>query len=543
MRTLGGYRIIRKIAESLDILYEAQDTTLGRRVALKELRLPDDLPPKQQKHAVERFFREARAAAALAHPNILQIYGAGEDSGRYFIAMEYLEGSTVRDILQNDGPLPPSEAVPIAVQIANALQYAHSRGVVHRDVKPDNIMVLPDGQVKLTDFGIAQIASDIETDDEPVVGTPSYMSPEQIRGEEIDPRTDLFSLGATLYEMLTGRKPFAAEDVPSITHRILSDEPDPAPEIPAALRAAIFRALAKRPEDRFESAREFGAALLAAASPGANREPTAPVKTTAAPKSQPIPTPAAARAVPDAGDYDAQGASKSAPPRLGASVAEYLATHPRRKGRGHLAIVAWALGLALLAVFAAYAAVSVSRGFRARAALREAADHLHRGAELYKAGDYPSAALEFQQAARLSPTGRIADVARENIIACYLAAGVEASRQGKSQEAIADYRIALTLDPANAAAHYNLGVEYFKLGQEDAALAEWQSALQQDPDSPAGQAAAEMTAQVHLSRGDNLSRQGRIAEAVKQWQQAVNAAPKSQWGRLAQDNIRQAMGR
>ncbi len=543
MRTLGGYRIIRKIAESLDILYEAQDSTLGRRVALKELRLPDDLTPKQRKHAIERFFREARAAGALAHPNILQIYGAGEDEGRHFIAMEYLEGSTVRDILQNDGPLPPNEAVPIAVQIANALQYAHSRGVVHRDVKPDNIMVLPDGQVKLTDFGIAQIASDIETDDEPVVGTPSYMSPEQIRGEETDPRTDLFSLGATLYEMLTGRKPFAADDVPSITHRILSDEPDPAPEIPAALRAAIFRALAKQPQERFESAREFGIALLAAARPGADREAAAQTRTAAVSHVGPPPGPATPQAASGRSNHAIPHTSPSVPPRLGASVAEYLATHPRRKARGHLTIVAWALGLALLAVFAAYAAVSVSRGFRARAVVREAADHLHRGAELYKAGDYPAAVLEFQQAARLSPTGRIADVARENIIACYLGAGVAASRQGKSQEAIADYRIALTLDPANAAAHYNLGVEYFKLGQEDAALAEWQTAIEQGPGSPAGQAAAEMTAQVHLSRGDNLSRQGRIAEAVTQWQQAVNAAPKSQWGRLAQDNIRQAMGR
>lgn len=543
MRTLGGYRIIRKIAESLDILYEAQDSALGRRVALKELRLPDDLTPKQRKHAIERFFREARAAAALAHPNILQIYGAGEDQGRHFIAMEYLEGSTVREILQNDGPLPPSEAVLIAVQIANALQYAHSRGVVHRDVKPDNIMVLPDGQVKLTDFGIARTASDVETDDEPVVGTPSYMSPEQIRGEETDSRTDLFSLGATLYEMLTGRKPFAAEDVPSITQRILSDEPDPAPEIPAALRAAIFRALAKRPEERFESAREFGAALLAALGSGTDGAPTPQTKMAARPQASPMPITTAAPASSDGGDYSAPGVSKSVPPRLGASVAEYLATHPRRKARGHLTIVAWAIGLALLAVFAAYAAVSVSRGFRTRAVLREAADHLHRGAELYKAGDYPSAMLEFQQAARLAPTSHIADVARENIVACYLGAGTQASQQGRSQEAIANYRMALTLDPTSAAAHYNLGVEYFKLGRQDAALAEWQTTIEQNPDSPAGRAAAEMTAQVHLSRGDSLSQQGRIAEAVRQWQQAVEAAPESRWGRLAQDNIRQAIGR
>ena len=155
--TLGRYQIIREIARSNDIVYEAMDTGINRRVALKELLVPPNLAGAQRRERVERFYREARAAGALAHPNIVTIYEAGEDHGRHFIAMEFLEGQTLREVLDIEGKLPIERALDIAKQICAGLSYAHSKGVIHRDIKPDNIQLLPSGLIKITDFGIARI--------------------------------------------------------------------------------------------------------------------------------------------------------------------------------------------------------------------------------------------------------------------------------------------------------------------------------------------------------------------------------------------------
>ena len=157
---LGRYRIVREIARSNDIVYEAQDPQMNRRVAVKELLLAPDLMGAGRVERIERFYREARAAGQLAHPNIVTIHEVGEDAGRYFIAMEYLEGQTLRERLAVGGPLPLPEAIKIAVALCDALDYAHRGGIVHRDIKPDNVHLLPGGIVKLTDFGIARILSD-----------------------------------------------------------------------------------------------------------------------------------------------------------------------------------------------------------------------------------------------------------------------------------------------------------------------------------------------------------------------------------------------
>src|SRR5262249_32908350 len=186
------------------------------------------LAGEQRRERVERFYREARAAGALTHANIVTVYEVGEESGRHFIAMEFLEGESLRDRLQRSSPLPLDEALRIAVAVADGLHFAHQHGVVHRDVKPDNVHLLPDGRVKITDFGIARITFEPTlTADGQIFGTPSYMSPEQVTGKGIDARSDIFSLGVMLYEMVAGRKPFTGDSVITITYNIMNMEPSP----------------------------------------------------------------------------------------------------------------------------------------------------------------------------------------------------------------------------------------------------------------------------------------------------------------------------
>jgi serine/threonine-protein kinase len=262
--TLGKYQIIREIARSNDIVYEAYDPAMNRRVALKELNLPSGIGEKQLRERRARFSREAKAAGSLSHPNIVTIFEVGEDSGRPYIAMEYLEGYTLRQRLDVEGKLEVKEAVDIAVEVLSGLQYAHDHGVIHRDVKPENIQLLPDGGVKLTDFGIARLTFEPTlTIDGQVFGTPSYMSPEQVIGKEIDARTDVFSAGIILYEALTGIKPFTGDNVVSISHAITHLQPADPQGVPYGIVQIVRKALAKAPGDRHHSARTMAAALKA----------------------------------------------------------------------------------------------------------------------------------------------------------------------------------------------------------------------------------------------------------------------------------------
>ncbi|WP_309714315.1 serine/threonine-protein kinase [Armatimonas sp.] len=263
---LGRYKIVREIARSNDIVYEAQDPQVGRRVAVKELALAPDAAGAARVDRIERFYREARAAGQLSHPNIVTIHEVGEDAGRYFIAMEYLEGQTLRQQLVANGPLPLTEVVRIGIALADALDFAHRAGIVHRDLKPDNVHILPGGQVKLTDFGIARILSESAlTVAGQIFGTPSYMSPEQIKGLPIDARSDIFSLGILLWEMTAGRKPFTGDSVVTITYHICNDPTPPVPGATPALEAVIQRATQKDASGRFYSAHELREALEAVA--------------------------------------------------------------------------------------------------------------------------------------------------------------------------------------------------------------------------------------------------------------------------------------
>ncbi len=270
--TLGRYQLVREIARSNDIVYEAVDPVMGRRLALKELQMPPNLAGGARRERIERFYREARAAGALTHANIVTIYEVGEDRGRHFIAMEFLEGESLRDRLQRVSTLPAHEAIRIGTAVAEGRQFAHEHGVIHRDVKPDNVHLLPDGRVKLTDFGIARITFEPTlTADGQIFGTPSYMSPEQVTGKQIDARSDLFSLGVMLYEMLAGRKPFTGDSVITITYNIVNVNPSPLGVLAPQLEGIIRRAMAKDPARRQRSAGEVAGELGAAASrtPGA----------------------------------------------------------------------------------------------------------------------------------------------------------------------------------------------------------------------------------------------------------------------------------
>lgn len=263
--TLGKYQIIREIARSNDIVYEAYDPLMNRRVAIKELALPSGSTSQQREERVKRFQREVKAAGSLAHPNIVTIYEVGEDEGRSFMAMEYLDGHTLRNELDTHGFLSQDRALEIAIEVLKALEFAHSKGVIHRDIKPENIQLLEDGRVKLTDFGIARLTFEPNlTIDGQVFGTPSYMSPEQVVGKEIDARSDLFSLGSVLYEMISGQKAFQGDSVVSITYAIMNAEPSQPSQMSYPIWQVLRNALEKSPALRYPHAKDMIEALESA---------------------------------------------------------------------------------------------------------------------------------------------------------------------------------------------------------------------------------------------------------------------------------------
>lgn len=247
----------------MSTVYLAHDEVLGRDVALKVLNR--DLT--KQEEFVERFRREARSAAALSHPNIVQVYDRGEsEDDDYYIAMEYVPRGTLKDRIQHEGQLGARTAVEVAVQIAEALKEAHEHGVIHRDIKPQNVLVTTSGDVKVADFGIARAASSpTMTRENLALGTAAYMSPEQATGEKVGPTSDLYSLGAVMYEMLTGEPPYKGNEPLSVAMRHVNDPaPSPAekdPEIPEGIDNLVVRLLAKDPKDRPESAEALIPAL------------------------------------------------------------------------------------------------------------------------------------------------------------------------------------------------------------------------------------------------------------------------------------------
>jgi serine/threonine protein kinase len=258
----GRYEIVGELGRGgMGVVYRAKDPLIGRTVALKTVRLSEEGTGLSHAQLVERFQNEARAAGLLTHPNIVVIYDAGETDGLCYIAMELINGKSLQSLLDSGQKITLPRLLHIMEQVCSALQFAHHNHVVHRDVKPANIMLAADDLVKVTDFGTAKIVQYGAQQQTSAMGTPSYMSPEQIKGKAVDGRTDIFSLGVMLYEMTTGQKPFSGQDIATVLYRILNEEPVPPqkldPSIPLGVSSTILKALAKSPHLRYESCREL----------------------------------------------------------------------------------------------------------------------------------------------------------------------------------------------------------------------------------------------------------------------------------------------
>jgi serine/threonine-protein kinase len=260
---LGKYQIQTEIGKGgMGQVFLGYDAMLERQVAIKVL-APHLV---WETGFVERFLREARAAARLKHSSIVTIYDVGQEGNKYYIVMEYLEGPTLARLIAQRGPQSSKIALPILGQLAGALDYAHGCGLVHRDVKPGNVIVSPSGHVTLTDFGVARAAQESRlTSTGALVGTPQYMSPEHAQGEEVDHRSDIYSLGVVAYEMLTGRTPFGATTPHAVLHQLIYDPPPPIyslrPDLPPALEQVMATVLAKEPANRYQTAGDFVKAL------------------------------------------------------------------------------------------------------------------------------------------------------------------------------------------------------------------------------------------------------------------------------------------
>jgi serine/threonine protein kinase len=262
---LGRYEVLGELGQgAMGVVYKAKDPLIDRVVAIKTINLSLAMDEKEEYEG--RFYQEAKAAGRLNHPNIVTIYDVGKSGDVAYIAMELLEGRELRDIMNDGALLPVDQVLNIVAQVAQGLAYAHEHEIVHRDVKPSNIMVIRDGHVKITDFGIARMASSsVRTQTGMVLGSPKYMSPEQVMGKSIDQRSDIFSLGVMLYEMLTGKAPFDGENVNAIMYQTLNAVVAPPnavnPAIPEMVNFILAKALAKKVEDRYQNAKDFAVDL------------------------------------------------------------------------------------------------------------------------------------------------------------------------------------------------------------------------------------------------------------------------------------------
>jgi serine/threonine protein kinase len=267
MDRIGRYKIVRELGRgAMGVVYHAIDPNIGRPVAIKTIQLGQGRKPEDMEKMRERLFREARSAGMLSHPGIVTIYDVEQQGDVAYIAMEYVDGPTLDQLMNEPAAMAPERMFSILAQAAIALDYAHSKGIVHRDIKPANIMITKDGTTKITDFGIAKItASESLTMTNAIVGTPHYMSPEQVQGQPIDGRSDQFSLSVIAYELLTGEKPYTGEHLTTVVYKIVAEEPVLPhrlnPSLSGAIESVIRKGLSKRPDSRYRNCQEFTAAL------------------------------------------------------------------------------------------------------------------------------------------------------------------------------------------------------------------------------------------------------------------------------------------
>src|SRR5438067_4666907 len=259
----GRYEIVGELGRgAMGVVYKAMDPVIGRTVAVKTIRLSEEGTGLSRPELLTRFQTEARAAGLLTHPNIVVVFDAGEEDGLYYITMELVEGKSLQALLDDGHAFPLPRTLRIMEQTCSALQFAHERNVIHRDIKPANLMLTADDTVKVTDFGTAKILQfGTVQQTAHVMGTPSYMSPEQVKGRAVDGRSDIFSLGVMLYEMVTTEKPFPGQNITTVIYKIVNEEPVPPrqidPSIHPGISAVVMKALAKEPDQRYQNCREM----------------------------------------------------------------------------------------------------------------------------------------------------------------------------------------------------------------------------------------------------------------------------------------------
>ena len=262
----GRYDLREELGRgAMGVVFHGFDPVIGRDVAVKTLRLSEAGTGLSREELIGRFQTEARAAGLLTHPNIVVVFDAGEEDGLFYITMEFVEGRSLQTLIDSRQPFPVPRVLKLMEQVCSALDFAHQHNVVHRDIKPANLMLTPDDVVKITDFGTAKILQFGTAQTAHVMGTPSYMSPEQVKGKPVDGRSDIFSLGVILYELMTGEKPFPGQNITTVIYKIINEEPIPPRSLDSSihpgLSAVITRALAKEPAARFQSCHEFLNAL------------------------------------------------------------------------------------------------------------------------------------------------------------------------------------------------------------------------------------------------------------------------------------------
>jgi len=324
---VGRYQIVDELGRgSMGVVYKGFDPVIGRTIAIKTM-LTEGLSAAEFQEYKARFQREAQAAGVLSHPNIVTVYDFGEENGTLYLAMECLSGESLEKIVETRNILPLEDIIPLYEQICSALDHAHLHKVVHRDIKPANIMILSDGKVKVTDFGIAKMMAAGMTQAGQILGTPNYMSPEQVKGRPVDGRCDIFSLGVILYELVTGEKPFGGQNITTVIYKIINENPIAPRELDAAIHPGLSyvtsKALAKSPEDRYQSCRELAEDLRNYKNLGATPGATVVMKTPSLasepaverPAQHPLPPPTAeprplsVQVIPPAGQPQAGGGS------------------------------------------------------------------------------------------------------------------------------------------------------------------------------------------------------------------------------------------
>ncbi len=359
----GRYQIVGELGRgSMGVVYQGFDPVIGRTVAIKTM-LPEGVSPQEFQEYKARFQREAMAAGILAHPNIITVYDFGEDNGILYLAMELLEGKSLEKIIQEQTVLPIETILPSYDQVCGALDHAHRNKIVHRDIKPANIMILSNGLVKVTDFGIAKMMAMGMTQAGQILGTPNYMSPEQVKGRQIDGRSDIFSLGVILYELVTGEKPFGGQNITTVIYKIINENPIPPREldasIPAGLSFVISKALAKNVDERYQACRELaedlrnyknlggspmvGGGTVILKSPPRAAEPEPEI--TVPDRTLPLPGPAAAQTPPPTSVADTPISSDAAPINI-------HMTPPAQARRQSVPQIVWVLAALLIVAIA-----------------------------------------------------------------------------------------------------------------------------------------------------------------------------------------------